>query len=141
MVIYDLFWLEWEWNTVGEKSQILLEANQNKNNNNWLVSNFYNKLKFPALFSVQNRREKSAADFNLLEKLLTRQLFLFWFPSSPTLCIKRDFCLRAVEIAASILHVEMAIRLAFYSLFIMKHIFMLLRRTPKDLRNTAIKYH
>ena len=41
----------------------ILEANQNQNN--CLVSNFYNKLKFPALFSVRNRWKKSAGDFNL----------------------------------------------------------------------------
>ena len=41
-----------------------LEANQNKNN--CLVSNFYNKLKFPALFSVRNRWKKSAGDYSLL---------------------------------------------------------------------------
>ena len=34
-----------------------LEANQNKKN--CLVSNFYNNLKFPALFAVQNRWEKT----------------------------------------------------------------------------------
>ena len=38
--------------------KFLLEANQTKNN--CLMSNFYNKLKFPALFSVRNRWEKSA---------------------------------------------------------------------------------
>ena len=38
-------------------AQIELEANKNKNN--CLVSNFYNKLNFPALFSVRNRWEKS----------------------------------------------------------------------------------
>ena len=52
-----------------------LQANQNKNN--CLVSNFFDKLKFPALFSVRNRWEKRAGDFNLSKKLLTRQLFLF----------------------------------------------------------------
>ena len=57
----------------------ILEANQNKNN--YPVSNFYNKLKFPAFFSVRNRWEKSAQDFNVLCQLLTRQSFLFWFPS------------------------------------------------------------
>ena len=41
-----------------------LEGNQNKNN--CLVSNFYNKLEFPALFSVRNRLEKSAGKFDLL---------------------------------------------------------------------------
>ena len=41
-----------------------LEANQNKNHR--LVSIFYNKLKFTALFSVLNRWENSARDFNLL---------------------------------------------------------------------------
>ena len=49
----------------------VLEANQKKNN--CLVINFYNKLKFPALFSVRNRWEKSAGDFNLWQNLLTRQ--------------------------------------------------------------------
>ena len=58
---------------------MILEANQNKNN--CLTSNFYYKLKFPALFSVRNRWEKGARDFNLLQKLLTRQVFLFRFPS------------------------------------------------------------
>ena len=41
----------------------LLEANQNKNN--CLMSNFLNKFKFPALFSVRNRWDKRAGDFNL----------------------------------------------------------------------------
>ena len=50
------------------------------------MSNFYDKFKFPALFSVRNRWEKSAGDFNLSQKLLTRQLSLFWFPSS--ICCK-----------------------------------------------------
>ena len=40
---------------------LCLEANQNKNN--CLVSNFYNKLKFPALFSVRNSWEKRTGDF------------------------------------------------------------------------------
>ena len=40
-----------------------LEGNQNKNN--CLVSNFYNKLKSPALFSHLFRMEKSAENFNL----------------------------------------------------------------------------
>ena len=57
-----------------------LEANQNKNN--CLVSNFLDKLKFPALFSVQNRWEKRAGYFNLSKKLLSRQLFLFLFASN-----------------------------------------------------------
>ena len=52
-----------------------LEANQNKNN--CLVKNFYNKFQLPALlFSVQISWVKSAGDFNLSSKLLTRQLFL-----------------------------------------------------------------
>ena len=41
-----------------------LEANKNRNNS--LVSNYYNKLKFPALFSTRNRWKKSERDFNLL---------------------------------------------------------------------------
>ena len=61
----------------------LLEANQNKNN--CLVSNFLGNLKFPALFSARNRWEKRAGDFNLFKKLLTRQLFLFWFVSNNNL--------------------------------------------------------
>ena len=52
-----------------------LERNQNKNN--CLVSNFYNKLKSPALFSHLFRTEKSAENFNLLYKLLIRQLSSF----------------------------------------------------------------
>ena len=56
-----------------------LEANKNKNN--CLVSHFYNKLKFPSLFSRRNRWEKSAGDINFSQKLLTRQLFLFLFHS------------------------------------------------------------
>ena len=60
--------------------QTILEANQNKNN--CLVSNFLDKLKSPALFSHLFRTEKSAGNFNLSKKLLTRQLFLFWFASS-----------------------------------------------------------
>ena len=51
-----------------DENQILdnsqLDGNQNKNN--CLVRNFYNKLKFPALFSVQNGWQKSARNFNLL---------------------------------------------------------------------------
>ena len=54
---------------------MLLEANQNEIN--CLVSNFLDKLKFPALFSVRNRWEKRAGDFNMSKKLLTRYLFLF----------------------------------------------------------------
>ena len=57
-----------------------LEANQNKNN--CLVRNILDRLKFPAFFSVRNRWEKRAGDFNLSKKLLTRQLFLFWFAFS-----------------------------------------------------------
>ena len=64
---------EWKyWVQFSQKSLILVEANQNKNN--WLLSNFLDKLKFPALFSVRNRWEERE------KKLLTtRQLFLFWF--------------------------------------------------------------
>ena len=47
-----------------------LEGNQSKNN--CLVSNFYDKLKSPALFSHLFRTEKSEGNFNLLLKLLTR---------------------------------------------------------------------
>ena len=61
------------------KPSASLDANQNKNN--CLVCNFSDKLKFPALFSVRNRWEKRAGNFNLSKKLLTRQLFLFWFTS------------------------------------------------------------
>ena len=35
------------------------------------MSNFLDKFKFPALFSVRNRWEKRAGDFNLSKKLLT----------------------------------------------------------------------
>ena len=59
-----------------------LEANQNKYN--CLVSKIYNKLKSRALFSHLVRTEKSAGKINLLKKLLTRQFFLFWFPSKRT---------------------------------------------------------
>ena len=52
--------LSWSKKSSGK---FFLEANQNKNNG--LVSTFYNKLKFPALFSVRNRWEKNAGDFNL----------------------------------------------------------------------------
>ena len=41
-----------------------LKGNQNKNN--CLVSNFYDKLKSPAIFSHLFRTERSAANFNLL---------------------------------------------------------------------------
>ena len=43
---------------------LILETNQYKNN--CLLSNFYDKLKFSALFSARNRWEKSERDFNLL---------------------------------------------------------------------------
>ena len=58
-----------------------LEGNQNKNNS--LVSNFYSKLKSPALFSHLFHMEKNAGNFNLLlwKLLTTRQLFSFWFAS------------------------------------------------------------
>ena len=46
------------------------------------MSKFLDKLKFPALFSHLFRTEKSAGNFNLSKKLLTRQFFLFWFASS-----------------------------------------------------------
>ena len=52
-----------------------LEANQNKNK--YLVSNFLDILKSPALFSHLFRTEKSAGNFNLSKKLLTRQLISF----------------------------------------------------------------
>ena len=52
-----------------------LEGNQSKNSS--LVSNFYYKLKSPALFSQLFRTQTSAGNFNLLYKLLTRQFFLF----------------------------------------------------------------
>ena len=47
------------------------------------MSNFYNKLKFPALFSVlaQARWEKSAGDFNLLYvEIAHKAFFCFDFP-------------------------------------------------------------
>ena len=44
-----------------------LEGNQNKNN--YLVSNFYNKLKFPALLSVQSRWEKNVGKFNFVVEI------------------------------------------------------------------------
>ena len=50
-----------------------LEANQNKNN--CLVSNFLDKLKFPALFFLRNRWDKRAGDFNLSKKLLSCSYF------------------------------------------------------------------
>ena len=46
------------------REQKELEGNQNKNN--CIVSNFYNKLKSPALFSHLFRTEKSAGNFNLV---------------------------------------------------------------------------
>ena len=52
-----------------------LEGNPNKNN--CLVSNFYDKLKSPALFSHLFGTEKTAGNFNYLKKLLTGQLLLF----------------------------------------------------------------
>ena len=55
---------------------VLLEGKLNKEN--CLVSNFYNVLKFPALFSIRYRWAKSAADFNFLQDLLTRHLYLFY---------------------------------------------------------------
>ena len=54
--------------------QLVLEANQNKNS--CLVSNFLNKLKFPALFSLRNWWEKRAGDFNLSKKLLNKAVIL-----------------------------------------------------------------
>ena len=54
-----------------KKGLILLEANQNMNK--CLVSNFYSKLKFRALFSV--RWQKSEGDFYFSLELLARQLF------------------------------------------------------------------
>ena len=53
----------------------VLEANQNRNN--CLVSNFIDKLKSPTLFFHLVRTEKSAGNFNLSKKLLSRQLYLF----------------------------------------------------------------
>ena len=44
--------------------QTYIEGNQNKNNS--LVSNFYDKLKSPALFSYLFRTEKSVESFNSL---------------------------------------------------------------------------
>ena len=51
------------------------------------MSNFYNKLKSPALFFHLFHTEKSAGNFDLSKKLLTRQLFLFHFPSKIALFI------------------------------------------------------
>ena len=70
-----------------------LEANQNKNN--CLLSNFLDKLKSPALFSHLFRSEKSARNFNLSKKLLTKQLFLFCFASSNldnSLAVNKQHC-------------------------------------------------
>ena len=47
--------------------------------------NFYRVLKFPALFSKRNRREKSAVKSETLKKSLTRQLFYLFFPSNNAL--------------------------------------------------------
>ena len=66
------------------ESRVLEWLEENQHKNNCLVSIFYNKLKSPALFSHLFRTEKSAGNFNLLWKLLTRQLFLFWFASRLT---------------------------------------------------------
>ena len=52
-----------------------LEGNPNKNN--CLVSNFYDKLKSPALFSHLLSTEKSAENFNLMQELLTRRCSYF----------------------------------------------------------------
>ena len=43
----------------------ILKLEGNQNTNNCLVSNFYNKFEFLALFSVRTRRKKSARNFNL----------------------------------------------------------------------------
>ena len=55
---------------------ILLDILEGKlNKNNCLVCNFYRLLKFTALSSVQNRREKNARKFKILEKSLKQQFF------------------------------------------------------------------